>query len=81
MRESAKKNERNCQKINKNRWAELVASYLERPEAVIAAKGAATKYWTKVIDTDVPRFIFWKHLQELQPNLSSLCYEVSCAAF
>lgn len=53
MRESAKKNKRNCQKINKNRWAELVASYLERPEAVIAA----TKYWTKVIDTDVLFYI------------------------
>lgn len=38
----------------KNRWAELVASYLERPEAVIAA----TKYWTKVIDTNVLFYIF-----------------------
>ncbi|KAG2458847.1 TCB1 transposase, partial [Polypterus senegalus] len=33
-----------CAKLSKDRCAKIVASYSKRPEAVIAAKGASTKY-------------------------------------
>ena len=40
-------------KIPKSRRAKLVTSYPRRLEAVIAAKGASTKYWVKGLNTYV----------------------------
>jgi len=39
-----------CEKLPKRRCAKLVASYSKRLEAVIAAKGASTKYWAKAVN-------------------------------
>ncbi len=41
------------QKIPQSRCAKIVASYPKRLEAVIAAKGASTKYWVKGLNTYV----------------------------
>ena len=40
-------------RISPNRGANLVASYPRRLEAVMAAKGASTKYWVKGLNTYV----------------------------
>ena len=49
--------ERNCseewQKIPKSRCAKFVMSYPRRLDALMAAKGASTKYWVKDLNTDV----------------------------
>ena len=41
------------EKLSKYRCAKLVASYRIRLKAVIAAKGASTKYWVKGLNTYV----------------------------
>ena len=45
-------------KLPKDRCAMLVASYSERLEAVIAAKGASTKYWEYLCTCDFLVFYF-----------------------
>jgi hypothetical protein len=49
--------ERTCreewEKLPKYRYAKLVVSYPRRPKALIAAKGASTKYYVKSLNTYV----------------------------
>jgi len=59
------------EKLPKNRCAKLVASYSKRLEAVIAAKGASTKYRAKAVNTYVMLyfcFLFLINLQKFQAN-------------
>jgi len=71
--------EEEWQKIPQSRCAKLVASYRKRLEAVIAAKGASTKYWVKV-NTYVNvifQFFFFINFTDVFKILFSLCrYEV-----
>ena len=54
-------------KLPKYRCARLVASYPRRPQAVISAKGASTKYWVNSLNTYVNvivQLLFFWHLQK-----------------
>ena len=70
------------EKLPKYRCAELVVSYPRRLEALIAAKGASTKYWLKSLNTYV-NFLFhfniFNKFSKNSENLFLLCrYGVLC---
>jgi hypothetical protein len=64
------------EKLPKYRCAKLVESYPRRLEAVIAAKGASTKYWVKGLNTcvNVISDIILNTLANMSKNLFLLCH-------
>ena len=69
--------EKNSRKSQKSRCAKLVASYPRRLEAVIAAKGASTKYCVKGLNTYVNvifQFFFFNKCVKISKILFSFCH-------
>jgi hypothetical protein len=59
------------EKLPKYRSAKLVASYPRVLEAVIAAKGASTKYRVKCVNTDVNVMFFINLQKYIKPHFGT----------